>query len=489
MPTDRLKAEALPVIFLSLAEAIEQTLENNVDMLIERENVRLQGFGLFLENAKFDAILSLDARSKRSIRSSTSGIETGPSGTNRIIRENQQISAGIKQRLQWGGDYDLALGQFRSKASFQTVNPTLSGNLIFSFTQPLLQGYGKEINETPLYIAQTTERISQAAFESQLMAIILEVGNAYWDLVFHLKNLEVAQQTGQSAAQVLEAVREKVKIGLLAPIEILVAESALANREEDIVVAEKGLQDIEDQLRFLMNLPEQFSLHPPALRPSDHPITTKERNDEKALLLWAASHRPEVKEKQLRLEKLNLSIKLAEDRIAPSLDLVGNVGLNGLGSHFSNQTVQLSSGRFHQWEAGLVLSFPIGNRDARARLQIEKTAFTQALLAKKKQVQSILKETKEGLRRVRTDFKRITSTRRAQHLSEEKLSAGNERFDLGLLSSHDLLEFQDDLSTSKGKALKALTDYNKSLINLEKVSGKLLSRYRIKTVFPAVSPP
>ncbi len=488
IPTERLYAEVLakvlPAMPLSLAEAIEQSLENNVDIHIERENIRRQGFALFLEKAKFDATLSLDARSNRSVRSSTSGIETGPSGTSRIIRENQQINAGLNQRFPWGGDYDLTLGQFRSKASFQTVNPTLSSNLIFSFTQPLLQGYGKEINETPLRIAQTSERISQAAFQSQLMAIILEVGVAYWDLVFQLNNLEVAQQTGQSAAQVLDAIREKVKIGLLAPIEILVAESALAAREEAIVIAKKDVQDTEDKLRLLMNLPEQSLLKPPALHPSDQATTSREAIDEEALLRWAISQRPELKEKQLLLDNLSLSVKLAEDRLAPSLDLVGNVGLNGLGSNFPNQTEQLSSGSFYQWEAGLVLSLPIGNREARARLQIEKVALKQEILERKKQVQTILKETKEGLRRVSTDFRRIASTGRAQRLAEEKLKSGNERFDLGLLSSHDLLEFQDDLAGAKGKALKALTDYNKSLINLEKVSGRLLSRYGIKTVSP-----
>ena len=103
----------------------------------------------------------------------------------------------------------------------------------------------------------------------------------------------------------------------------------------------------------------------------------------------------------------------------------------------------------------------------------------RAALAREKVRQQIALETKEGLRRVRTDFQRIATTRRARALAEKKLSAGNERFNLGLISSHDLLEFQNELADARGKELKAVTDYNKSLANLEKVTGLLSDRYPI----------
>lgn len=452
---------------------------NNIDIQVERENIHLSRFAFQIEAAQFDTTLTLDTRSNRTVRSSTSGIEIGPSGTTKIVQENQRISAGLNQRYRWGGNYDLNLGQARSKASFQTLNPTMSGNLVFSFTQPLLKGFGSEITEVPLRIAQRQIAISESAFQAQVMNIILSVGTAYWDLVFQRKNLEIQEQARESAKQLLNSVRAKVDSGLLAPIEILVADSGVASLEEAVIIAQKAVQDTEDLLHILLNLPAQSFSSPPTILPSEAPIETEKTIDEESVLKWALAQRPEIKGNQFLRQNQTLVVKRAQDQLSPSLDLVGNVGLNGLGSDFSNETDQLSSGSFHQWEAGLVLSFPLGNREARAALKKEKTALNKAVLIEQKIVQEIVNETKEGIRRVRTDFQRIETTRRSRLLSAEKLAAGNDRFNLGLISSHDLLEFQDDLADAKGKELKAITDYNKSLINLEKVTGTLLSRYRI----------
>lgn len=475
-----LQAAAPSLIKLSLAEAIEIAFMNNVDIRVEQENVRRNRLSLLLEESQFDPSLRLDSRADRTVRSSTSGIETGPSGTNRIVQENQRINAGLNQRFRWGGDYDLNIGQFRSKASFQTLNPTISGNLLFSFTQPLLQGFGREITQMPIRIAQVDIAISEVAFQSLVATVLLEVANAYWDLVFQLKNQDVQRQTHQSAERLLASVRAKVESGLLAPIEILVAEAGVASLEESVVIAEKGVQDTEDRLRLLLNLPELSMVAPPSIQPTDRPVQTKKPMDESNLLKWAVDQRPEVKENRLLLQNRSRAIRIAEDRLSPSLDLVGNIGLNGLGGDFTDEIDQLTSGSFHQWEAGLVLSFPLGNREARTNLRIEKTEMKKAELAQEKIVQEITQETKEGVRRVRTDFQRIKTTRRARLLAEEKLNAGNERFHLGLISSQDLLEFQDDLADAKAKELKALTDYNKSLVNLDKVTGTLLNRFRIE---------
>ncbi|MBN4054851.1 hypothetical protein JYT87_03990, partial [Nitrospira defluvii] len=108
-----LSAETLPPVSLSLAKAIEITLENNVDIQVERENIQLSRFLSSIEEAQFDPRIRIDTRTNRIIRSSTSGIDIFGSGTNRIVQENQQFNAGLNQRFRWGGDYDLTLGQSR----------------------------------------------------------------------------------------------------------------------------------------------------------------------------------------------------------------------------------------------------------------------------------------------------------------------------------------------------------------------------------------
>ncbi|HLG21841.1 MAG TPA: TolC family protein [Candidatus Manganitrophaceae bacterium] len=470
--------EGAPVEW-TLQGAIRIALQNNVDARVETENVSLREALIGQEIGQFDPTLRLEARSDRSVRGSTSLVETGFTAASRFEQENQRIDAGLQQRFRWGGNYDLSLGQVRSSATLQEINPTLRGTALLTFTQPLLRGFGREAAEGPLRIARSDYAISQSAFKSAVMAVILEVSQTYWDLVFHRENVKIQRQTLQAAQQLLEVNRAKVGLGLLAPIEILVAESGVASREEGVVIAEKGVRDTEDQLRRLLNFPEQSATEAPEILPVDPPEENEKTFDEKTLLETALNRRPEIEQNRLQLENRALAIRIAQNQLFPSLDLVGSVGRNGLGGNYSDEIDQLRSGDFYQWEAGLVLTFPLGNRAAKAALQKEQAEWNRAALAREKVRQQVALETKEGLRRVRTDFQRIATTRRARALAEKKLSAGNERFNLGLISSHDLLEFQNESADARGKELKAVTDYNKSLANLEKVTGLLSDRYPI----------
>ncbi|MFQ5589428.1 MAG: TolC family protein, partial [Nitrospiria bacterium] len=343
---------------------------------------------------------------------------------------------------------------------------------------------GREVTEGPLRIANTDIAITRSAFEAQVSTLILNVSQAYWDLVFQIKNLAVQRQTLESSRQLLAAIRTKVELGLLSPLEILVAQASVAAREEAVFIARKGVFDTEDQLRLLLNLPEQALFDPPAIQPTDPPTDQMQAFKAEGLLEAALQKRPELAQNRLLFQNQSLSAKIAKDKLSPSLDLVGRLGVNGLGRDFSDETEQLGQGSFHQWEAGLVLTFPLGNQAARADVQREKINIRQTLLKREMIIQQITLETKEGLRRVQTDFQRIKATRRARLLAEEKLAAGHERFELGLISSQDLLEFQDDLAKAKGSELKAVIDYNKSLVNLEDVSGALLARHQIETFSP-----
>lgn len=474
-------AEELPRAF-SLAEAIGLALENNVDLKVERENIRLQESAVLFEQGQFDPTLHLDARVDKTVRGSTSIIETGFLGANRLAQENQQLSLGMKQRFGWGGDYDLTFSQTRSSATLQRVNPTFRGEPLLTFTQPLLRGFGREVTQGALRIAQTQLQISQSVFRSQLMAIILEISDVYWDLVFQRENLKVQQQSLRAAEQLLELNRNKVELGLLAPIEILVAEAGVASRVEGVVVAEKGIQDLEDQLRRLLNLPEQATSGPPSLLPTETPTDTRKEFDETTLLAIALRERPEIEQSEMELKNRALSIRIAENQLSPSLDFVGSLGRNGIGRSYATEFDQIESGDFYRWEAGVVLSFPLGNRSARANVQRQKSEWNRAALSKERAIQQLTLETKEGLRRVETDYRRIESNRRARILAERQLSAGNERAALGLLSSQNLLEFQTALADAQGREIRAIADYNKSLINLDRVTGLLLNRFNIETI-------
>lgn len=138
------------------------------------------------------------------------------------------------------------------------------------------------------------------------------------------------------------------------------------------------------------------------------------------------------------------------------------------------------SGDFSTWEGGLVFSYPLGNRAAKSRLAVSKLETAQLLMDIKDLEKTIVVEVREAARQINTDKKRVQAARVARKLAEEKLSAEEKKFEVGLSTSFNVLEFQTDLATEQSKELKAVIDFNKSKINLRKVMATTLEEYNIQ---------
>jgi len=461
-------------VLLSLSEAVQIGLQNNSELQIEQENIVLRDAAVQIEDALFDLSFRMSADLKKSVRGSTSFAETGLTGANFFEQKEVQIGLGWAKLLRWGGTTDLTLTQQKTDASFQSTNPTFQTDLAVKWTQPLLRGFGKKIKQGPLVIAQKQHDISLLTFQSRVMDIVLKIVSLYWELIFQTENLVVQQDSLNLAKQLLELNQTKVTLGLLAPIENLVSESAIASREEAVIIAGKGVDDVEDQIENLMGLSGR-------ILPTDRPVSDEIQQDLNDLLKSALRNRPEIAVAGGSIENSNVSVEIAESQLRPSLDFVGIIGPSGIGEHGSDAFDQLGSGGFYRWSAGLLFAVPIGNKAAAAVIRKEKSGRKKLQIEKERLIAQIQLDVREGERRVKSDFERIKATSRALALSKKQLAAGAERFHLGLLSNHDLIAFQNDVAVAEVHALRAIIDYNKSLANLYKVTGTLFEKYQIKT--------
>jgi outer membrane protein TolC len=333
-------------------------------------------------------------------------------------------------------------------------------------------------------IAQRQVEISHQAFRARVADIILKASFLYWELIFQRENLLVQQDSLKLAQQILEINATKVKLGLMAPIEILVAESLVASREEAVIVAQKGILDTEDQLGVLIGQGEIGLPFSGKIVPSDRPVSEAASLDSKQLLSLAYQDRPEIAAKALERQNDEMRMRVAENRLKSSLDFIFALGPTGTGQTFSDSFDQLTSGDFYRWEAGFSFSVPIGNRLAIAAVWKESASQRRSKIETERLKLQIQLDVREGERRVETDFERIKATGRALALAKRQLLAGTERFQLGLLSSRDLITFQNDVTIAEGHALRAVIDYNKSLGNLDRVTGVLLKKYQIEIGLP-----
>jgi outer membrane protein len=309
--------------------------------------------------------------------------------------------------------------------------------------------------------------------------VIATVEQTFWELVFANENLKVGQSALKAAEELLAGNRAKAKAGVMAVVEVLQAEAGVASRVEQILIAEKAIQDQEDQVRRLLNPNEQELRRDLRLLPLDQPVQALEAISLEEAIDIAIERRPEVLQANKNIETSDLNTKFAKNQLLPSLAAQGTVGLAGLGGGVNDMVERNFGGNFYNYGGGLVLSYPLGNRAAWSQYNKRQLEARNAKASLQSVRQQIIVGVKEAVRRVQTDFRRIETTRSARILAEKQLQAEQERFKVGLSTTIFVLQFQRDLAIARGNELRAIVDYNKSLSNLSRHKATTLERYRM----------
>ncbi|MEQ1654203.1 MAG: TolC family protein, partial [Nitrospira sp.] len=359
-------------------------------------------------------------------------------------------------------------------------NPAYTGGLALTLTQPLLRNAGIDINKTFIKVAQNNADVEQHVFRDRVLTVLATVEQTYWELVFANENMKVAQAALKAAEELLATNRAKTKAGVMSIVDVLQAEAAVASRVEQVLVAEKSIRDQEDQLRRLLNPGEEDLRQDVRLTPTDAPAVVLEPLSLQEAIDTAIEQRPEIVQAKKNLESGELNKQFARNQLLPTLSLQGTMGMAGLGKDYGDSVSKNLSGDFYNFGAGLVLSYPLGNRSAVSTYNKRQLEFKNAEASLVSVRQQIIVGVREAVRRVQTDFKRIETTRSARIMAEKQLQAEQERLKVGLSTTRFVLDFQRDLATAQGNELRSVVDYNKSLSNLARHKATTLDRYNLQ---------
>ncbi len=484
---------------IGLSDVITVTLQNNVAIAVQEFQTGIRQEEISGQKAPFDPNLIIEGRANEN-RNQVASAFAAPDVSN---TERQSWKMGLAHKLVTGTQYELNYTGVRDETNsrFAGLNPQYTSRVEVNLTQPLLKNFGISTNKKDIYIAQNNLEISEFEFKSKVIDIITEAENTYWDLVFTQEDLKVKRQSVHRAQDLERRIRAQVKVGTLAPIEILQAQSEVASREEAVLISEKAIADTEDQLKNIMNISFSSPEGNKKFIPRDPPeFTIGKKIILDAAISDAMENRPDYLSRKKELDNQNITVKFNENQLWPSLDLVGTFGLNGLsgtanaftqlgtgttqtsrfGGPLSQSVEDVFSGTYKSWEVGLLFNYPLGNRAAKSQLAASKLSAAQLLLGIKDLEKSIVVEVREAARQILTDIKRVHAARVARRLAEEKLSAEEKKFAVGLSTSFEVLEFQTDLAEQESRELKAVIDYKKSLNNFRKVKATTLSEHRIQ---------
>ncbi|MGB4781242.1 TolC family protein [Candidatus Methylomirabilis sp.] len=468
---------------LSLREAVLLALKNNLDIVIAAYNPKIKSEDIAIAKAIFDPTFSLTLDANRTVTPTFNELQ----GTTVSAIENRDVNASLVQKLPFGASYTLSMtnNRFDTNSKFAQpdqggINPSYKTFLTLSLTQDLLKNFGVDVNTAPIKIARNNQAISVTQFRQQANQVITSVHSTYWSLVFAIENLEVQKRSLRLARELEDLNKARVRAGVAAPVEVTQAEAQAAARVQDVILAEKAIKDAEDQLKLIVNFPDGERIWARTVLPADTlPFEVASVNADTSIQ-EALEKRPEYAAAKLTLQNSDLDLRVKRNQLLPSLQLQGNVGLNGLNDSVGSDLDRLTSGDFTQWSAALVLTYPLGNRSARSAFTQARLGHDQAgtsLLNLKRQ---IISQVREAVRRIEADVRRVEATKAARALAEEQLRVEQKRLEAGVTTTFNVLSFQRDLAVAQASEIQAITTYNQDLANLDLQKGTILEKNQLE---------
>lgn len=491
---DRVGVTTADPLSLTLAAAIEMALKNNNDIDVSRNDARIADFNLKAARGIYDPLVNSQTffESRTTPTASTIGGAVDGKVTQRQFFNDLGLSGFVPR---FGGSYDVVFNSARTNTSNRnaTLNPQFPASLIASYVQPLWRNRRIDANRRSIQIAKKNIEISDSQLRSKAITVISDVEQAYWDLVYALRNLQVQTDTLRQAHEQLESNKRLAAKGVLAPIEIVAANSQIATLEQAVYAAKESITRAENSLKTLL-LPDRSAAE--WSRPLT-PVTSAEldlpRIGLEVAVTEAFRNRPEIAQYDGLVEINRIDEKFYRNQAKPQIDLVGSytsAGLAGtpnpLSSGGANVPANLRGGYFTSlgnllaqdfptYRAGVQITFPLRNRTAKANLgrvlvEGERIANNRA------QVEQLIEaDVRNTLQALRSAESRLASATEGRIAAEGLYASEQRQFRAGTTTFYLVLQRQTDLTAALGRELQARTDLNKAVSEFNRAIGATLS--------------
>jgi len=526
---------------LTLNDAIKRALENNNDIEVARDDVRLAETQMRALEGIFDPVFEITPQYDKRIAPVQSELSGGGStGTTSTTTYTWSPSV-TKQFGRGGGNYFLQFSNSHTNTSnsFSLLNPFYSSNLSLSFTQPLLRDRSIDNNRRQIRIARKRIDQSDADFRQRTIDVITRVQQAYWELVFALRDQQNQLANLNLSRESLRNVEAQIAAGAKAPLERAEVLTELASRETALLTAVQQVAVAENNLKILIFKDPRSPEWSAQLTPTEQPkFDTSPVNLPEALKA-AHDNRPELRRLRLQNEISDIDLQYFKNQTKPRIDLVGAVALTGLaGSDVSDplptpgtlvplifgdpalssqafllaqiraiQTAQglplaqvplvqepdittrpnqnlvggygrdlrnLISGDTRNVTLGVRIQLPFKNTTAEANLAGARISKEQLTATTRAQEQLIEVDVRNSAQAVESSRQRVLSAREARTNAEMQLEGEQRLYQVGRSTTFLLFQRENTLANARAAELRAETDYNKALADLQRATSTTL---------------
>jgi outer membrane protein len=399
------------------------------------------------------------------------------------------------QGFKFGEDLTVGFNNQRATTNslFTSLQPSISSNFRATIRQHLLQGIGLLPNTRFIRIANNNRRITDEGFKLQVITTVSQIQDIYWDLVNAYQQVKVAERSLALANKTLSDNRKQVEIGTLAPIEIVRAESEASTANQSLIVAQTQLQL---QQLLMKNAITRNSREPQIAAAEVIPTDTMQlRTDDGTganldqMINDAINERPDMVQTRIDLTNRDITKKSARNALLPTTDLFAFYGGSGLAgdstsgllpnTSFGNAFGQSVHNDNPDYGVGVQLSIPLRNRAAQANQVRSELEYRQAQLRMLQLQNQVGIEVRNAQFAVEQNRARVVAADKGRTLAQQSLSAEQKKYALGASTNFNVLQAQRDMTQAEVTLVAAQTDYEKSRVELDRVTAKTLSRLNI----------
>jgi len=411
----------------------------------------------------------------------------------------QGFASGTLMSLNFNND------RVTNNSLYSILSPEVDSGFRLTLRQHLLAGFGFGPNMRFIRIARTNREISDVSFRGQVIATVSQIQNIYWDLVNAYEDVKVKERSLELAEKTLSDDREQVKIGAIAPMEVMKGESQEASASQDLLLSQNELQ-LQELL--IKNAITRDLSDPVLASASVIPTDTMSIPEKESvvpvqdLIADAQNHRPELAEARMDLSNRELTRKAAANALKPAVDLVAWYGAYGLAgvqndayagqpicsqppcrvtpSGYSNAFGDLFKNNSPDYAVGINVSIPLRNRGAQADQIRSQLEYRQAQLHLQQLQNQIGIEVRNAQFALLQNRSRVDAAAKARDLAQQTFDIEQKKRALGASTSNLVLQAQRDLAQAESNYVAAMSTYEKSRVELDRATGLTLTHTGIE---------
>lgn len=452
---------------LSLEDCIRYAVNNSFEVKLARLDLYIAETDLMYSEAVFDAFLYGGVSYSEDKRQELSVFSPDNDQTNNYY-------VGVSKTLPTGTEIKAQFGDTRtwSDSAFVSKNPAHAAELRLEAIQPIGKNAFGYIDRKTITLTKLSIKNADLQMQDRIEALIADTEKAYWSFVSTKRTLEIFTRMLERAKELYESDKRNFETGLIERGDLFGSEANVARREAEVLVAENRYKTQEENLKLIMNAPDEMHIIPKDELKSDY-----EGKDIAGCLKEAFENRRDYMagKRDIEIKGINLNIK--KNEMWPEIDIYATMAMNGIEPEFKKAVGKTTVADNTYYYVGLEFTIPVENSAARS--QLEKAGYEKesAIVSLKETERTIITEVSNAFSGVTSYKASLTYIKEAVLLQANKLKEEEKRFKYGRSSTKTIIDYQRDLLNAELEEAKFLLDYHQAQVDLARAMNSILEKY------------